>query len=134
MAYEALQSERLIVYLPKHHRLAAFQEISPQDLVGETFLAVANTAPVLRRLVDDYLKRSGVNIVDGYFSQFGAARNRRRGRGGDGAGPVPDLKKDEEWTNPKFFVPFGDIVAGLTEKRAVTIYDSWSEMWIAPAD
>jgi LysR family hca operon transcriptional activator len=49
--------------MPKNHRLAAFQEIDPQDLVGETFITAANSAPVLRRTIDDYLKRSGVNIT-----------------------------------------------------------------------
>src|SRR5262249_13798289 len=51
------------LYLPKSHRLAASQEISPQDLVGETFVTPARTAPVLRGAIDDYLKRSGVNIT-----------------------------------------------------------------------
>jgi LysR family hca operon transcriptional activator len=54
----------LVVYLPARHRLAAFQEISPQDLAGETFIiTAAKTGPVLRRVIDDYLKRSGVNIT-----------------------------------------------------------------------
>jgi LysR family hca operon transcriptional activator len=30
--------------------------------VGETFVGVAHTAPVVRAVVDDYLKRSGINI------------------------------------------------------------------------
>jgi PAS domain S-box-containing protein len=63
LAYETLLNLPLVVYMPKHHRLAAFQEIDPQDLVGETFITAANTGPVLRRTIDDYLKRSGVNIT-----------------------------------------------------------------------
>ena len=63
LAYETLLSLPFVVYLPKHHRLAAFQEIDPQDLVGETFITAANTSPVLRRTIDDYLKRCGVNIT-----------------------------------------------------------------------
>jgi LysR family hca operon transcriptional activator len=63
LAYETLLSLPFVVYLPKHHRLAAFQEIDPQDLVGETFITAANTGPVLRRTIDDYLKRSGVSIT-----------------------------------------------------------------------
>jgi PAS domain S-box-containing protein len=62
LAYETLLSLPFVVYLPKHHRLAAFQEIDPQDLIGETFITAANSGPVLRRTIDDYLKRSGVNI------------------------------------------------------------------------
>jgi DNA-binding transcriptional LysR family regulator len=37
--------------------------ISPGDLVGETFVGVSHTAPVLRAVIDDYLKRSGINIT-----------------------------------------------------------------------
>jgi len=64
LAYETLLRSPLVVYLPARHRLAAFQEISPQDLAGETFIiTAAKTGPVLRRVIDDYLKRSGVNIT-----------------------------------------------------------------------
>ena len=52
-----------MVILPGDHRLAALKAISPGDLVGETFVSVANTAPVLRGVIDNYLKRSGVNIT-----------------------------------------------------------------------
>jgi LysR family transcriptional regulator, hca operon transcriptional activator len=31
--------------------------------VGETFIAVSDTAPVLRAVIDNYLKRSGVDIT-----------------------------------------------------------------------
>ncbi|PWT83489.1 MAG: transcriptional regulator [Acidobacteria bacterium] len=63
LVYETLLRSPLVVCLPARHRLAAFQEVSPQDLVGETFITVAKTAPVLRQVIDDYLKRSGVNIT-----------------------------------------------------------------------
>jgi len=51
-----------MVVLPSDHRLAALKAISPQDLVGETFVTVSDTAPVLRVVINDYLKRSGINI------------------------------------------------------------------------
>jgi nitrogen-specific signal transduction histidine kinase/DNA-binding transcriptional LysR family regulator len=63
LVYETVHRSRLLAYVPKRHRLAAFEQISPHDLVGETFLAVANTAPVLRRAVDEYLRRSAVSIA-----------------------------------------------------------------------
>src|SRR4029453_253033 len=63
LAYEILLTSRFVVYIPKKHRLAAFQEINPQDLVGETLITAARSAPVLRRAIDDYLQRSGVNIT-----------------------------------------------------------------------
>ena len=49
--------------LPSDHRLAALKAISPKDLVGETFVTVSHTAPVLRGVIDNYLKRSGVKIT-----------------------------------------------------------------------
>jgi LysR family hca operon transcriptional activator len=63
LAFRLLVKEPLMVVLPSDHRLAALKAISPRDLVGETFVTVSDTAPVLRVLIDDYLKRSGVNIT-----------------------------------------------------------------------
>jgi LysR family hca operon transcriptional activator len=62
LAFRLLVKEPLLVVLPSNHRLAALKAISPGDLVGETFVGVADTAPVLRAVIDDYLKRSGINI------------------------------------------------------------------------
>jgi LysR family hca operon transcriptional activator len=62
LAFRLLVKEPLVVVLPSDHRLAARKTISPGDLVGETFVGVSHTAPVLRAIIDDYLKRSGVNI------------------------------------------------------------------------
>src|SRR5882762_1487045 len=63
LAYRVLVKEPLAVVLPSDHRLAALKAISPGDLVGETFVSVSKTAPVLRVVIDNYLKRSGVNIT-----------------------------------------------------------------------
>jgi len=63
LAYRFLVKEPLVVVLPSDHRLAALTAISPADLVGETFVTVAHTAPVLRGVIDNYLKRSGVHIT-----------------------------------------------------------------------
>ena len=63
LAYRVLVKEPLVVILPSDHRLASLKAISPTDFVGETFVAVSNTAPVLRVIIDNYLKRSGVNIT-----------------------------------------------------------------------
>ena len=52
-----------MVILPSDHHLAARQVISLRELVGETFVTVSHTAPVLRAAIDDYLKRSGINIT-----------------------------------------------------------------------
>jgi LysR family hca operon transcriptional activator len=63
LAFRPLVKEPLVVILPTDHRLAALKAISARDLAGETFVAVSNTAPVLRVVIDNYLKRSGVNIT-----------------------------------------------------------------------
>jgi len=66
LAYRVLVKEPLAVILPSDHRLAALKAISPRDLVGETFVTVSDTAPVLRVVIDNYLKRSGTNIRPAY--------------------------------------------------------------------
>src|ERR1700726_3393963 len=63
LAFRLLVKEPLVVVLPSDHRLAARKAISPGDLVGETFVGVSHTAPVLRAVIDNYLKRSGINIT-----------------------------------------------------------------------
>jgi LysR family hca operon transcriptional activator len=63
LAFRPLIKEPLVVVLPSDHRLAKRKAISPGDLVGEKFVGVSHTAPVLRGIIDDYLKRSGINIT-----------------------------------------------------------------------
>jgi LysR family transcriptional regulator, hca operon transcriptional activator len=63
LAFRLLVKEPLVVILPRDHHLAARHVINPGDLVGETFVIVSDTAPVLRAVIDDYLKRSGINIT-----------------------------------------------------------------------
>ena len=62
LAFRPLVKEPLVVILPSDYRLAALKAISPRDLVGETFVGVSDTAPVLRAVIDNYLKTSGVKI------------------------------------------------------------------------
>ena len=63
VAFKPLIKEPLVVVLPSDHRLAALKAIRPADLVGETLVSVSGTAPVLRAVIDDYLKRSGINVT-----------------------------------------------------------------------
>jgi LysR family hca operon transcriptional activator len=63
LAFRLLVKEPLMVILPSDHHLAALKAISPMDLEGETFVIVSGTAPVLRAVIDNYLKRSGINIT-----------------------------------------------------------------------
>jgi LysR family hca operon transcriptional activator len=63
LAFRLLVKEALVVILPSDHRLAALKAISPGDLAGETFVTVSHTAPVLRAIIDKYLKRSRINVT-----------------------------------------------------------------------
>ncbi len=63
LAFRLLVKEPLTVILPSDHRLAALKAISPKELASETFVIVSHTAPVLRAVIDNYLKRSGINIT-----------------------------------------------------------------------
>jgi LysR family hca operon transcriptional activator len=69
LIFHHLISERLEVFLPSDHRLAKQKAIALADLVGETFLSISGKAlgapgraPALRIVIDDYLKRSGLDI------------------------------------------------------------------------
>ncbi len=62
LIFKLVATEPFVVVLPSDHRLASHEAINPHDIVGETFIAVSNTAPVGRRVVDDYLRRSGIDI------------------------------------------------------------------------
>ena len=63
LQYKVARREPLVVILPGDHRLAGEAAIRPQALVGEIFIGVSQVAPVLRRVIDDYLSREGVEIV-----------------------------------------------------------------------
>jgi LysR family hca operon transcriptional activator len=62
LVYRVLVREPLIVVLPSDHRLASRKVIAPVDLVGEAFIGMADQAPVLRSLIEDYGRRSGVGL------------------------------------------------------------------------
>src|SRR6266403_661585 len=62
LVFKLVTREPLVVVLPSDHRLASHEAINPQDIAGETFISVSNTAPVLRVIIDDYLRRSGIDI------------------------------------------------------------------------
>jgi LysR family hca operon transcriptional activator len=66
LVYTLVTKEPLVVVLPSEHRLASHRAIDPRAIVGETFISVSKNAPVLRLVVDDYLKRFGLEIVASY--------------------------------------------------------------------
>jgi LysR family hca operon transcriptional activator len=61
LIYKVVTKEPLVVILPSDHRLASRKVIGPKEIAGETFISVSNTAPVLRTVIDNYLKRSGID-------------------------------------------------------------------------
>src|ERR1700730_9324341 len=63
LAFRLLVKEPLVVVLPSSHRLAALKAISPQDLMGETFVTVSHNAPVLPGIIYTNRKRAGIKIT-----------------------------------------------------------------------
>ncbi len=62
LMFKVVATEPFVVVLPSDHRLSSYEAINPHDMVGETFVAISNTAPVGRKVVDDYLRHSGIDI------------------------------------------------------------------------
>jgi LysR family transcriptional regulator, hca operon transcriptional activator len=60
LIYKVVTREPLVVVLPSDHRLAARDVIDPREIAGEPRLSVSKTAPALRIVIDDYLKRMGI--------------------------------------------------------------------------
>ncbi|MGO1074999.1 LysR family transcriptional regulator [Inquilinus sp. CA228] len=60
--YRVIVKEPLMVGLPSDHRLASQDAIALQDLAGETFIGMSNTAPTLRAIIDDHLGSSGLDL------------------------------------------------------------------------
>jgi LysR family hca operon transcriptional activator len=62
LEYRVIVREPIVAVLPSDHRLASRKAIGLQDIVGETFLSLSNTAPTLQAVIDVYLERSGIDI------------------------------------------------------------------------
>jgi LysR family transcriptional regulator, hca operon transcriptional activator len=62
LVYRRVTTEPLIVVFPSDHRLASRDAVEPREIVGESFIIPSNTAPTLRVVIEDYLKRSGLDI------------------------------------------------------------------------
>jgi LysR family transcriptional regulator, hca operon transcriptional activator len=60
--YRVIVQEPLMVALPSDHRLASQDAIALQDIAGETFIGMSNTAPTLRAIIDEYLEQSGLGL------------------------------------------------------------------------
>jgi LysR family hca operon transcriptional activator len=62
LTYRLVAEESLVAVLPSDHRLATRDEVGVRDLVGETFIAVSTTAPVVRAIINEFISRSGLDI------------------------------------------------------------------------
>ena len=60
--YKIVSQEPIVVVLPSDHRLAARSAIAIEDIAGETFLGMSRTAPVLQQIINNYLRRAGIEI------------------------------------------------------------------------
>lgn len=63
LIYRTVTKEPLVAFMPSDHRLASREAIRVKEIVGEVFISVSNTAPVLRVVIDEYLRRSGIDIT-----------------------------------------------------------------------
>ena len=63
LIYRRVIAEPFIVVFPSDHRLAAHDAIELREFVDETFLIPSKTAPTSRLVIEDYLKRSGLDII-----------------------------------------------------------------------
>jgi LysR family hca operon transcriptional activator len=63
LEYKLVAEEPLVVILPRDHPLASHAAIDPHDLVGQIFIGISSVPRVLRAVVDDYLKRCGIEIL-----------------------------------------------------------------------
>jgi LysR family hca operon transcriptional activator len=60
--YKIVTHEPIVVVMPSDHRLAARKAIAIQDIAAETFLGMSKTAPALQHVINDYLRRAGIEI------------------------------------------------------------------------
>jgi LysR family hca operon transcriptional activator len=63
LEFRLVTREKLVVILPSDHRLARHKAVSLRDIAGEAFISVSRTAPALRTVILDTLKRSGLAIT-----------------------------------------------------------------------
>jgi len=63
LTYKTVTREPFVVFMPSDHRLASHAAIRVQEIVGEKFIMISNTAPVPRMVIEEYLRRSDIDIT-----------------------------------------------------------------------
>jgi LysR family transcriptional regulator, hca operon transcriptional activator len=62
LEYKVVLKEPLMVILPSDHRLAHHKAIDVHELARETFIGISTVPRVLRAVIADYLKRTGIEL------------------------------------------------------------------------
>jgi LysR family hca operon transcriptional activator len=60
LIYKVVTKENLVLVLPSDHPLASQAVIAIEDVAQETFIGMSKTAPSLQIIIDEYLKRNGI--------------------------------------------------------------------------
>jgi LysR family hca operon transcriptional activator len=63
LIYRHVITEPFVVIFRSDHRLAGRDAIELREIVGETFIIPSKTAPTSRLVIEDYLKRSSLDII-----------------------------------------------------------------------
>jgi LysR family transcriptional regulator, hca operon transcriptional activator len=63
LVFRTVTREPLTLVLPSDHRLAAAERIALDQVAGDPFINVSATAPALRAVIDDYIRRTGLEIA-----------------------------------------------------------------------
>jgi LysR family hca operon transcriptional activator len=64
LEFKIVTNEPLFALLPADHRLASRRSIRLNDLAGKPFISFPKAyAPALRRVIDDHLARSGIDLA-----------------------------------------------------------------------
>ncbi len=62
LVFKTMTQEPLMVVLPSDSALAAHERIAVAEIAGQPFIDVSKTAPALRAVIDDYIRRLGLDI------------------------------------------------------------------------
>jgi LysR family hca operon transcriptional activator len=66
LVYRRVRTEPLILVFPSDHRLTARSAIKLREIKGEPFIKPSKTAPTLRKIIEDSLKRAGLDARANY--------------------------------------------------------------------
>jgi LysR family hca operon transcriptional activator len=62
LEYKVVMQEPLVVVLPRDHRMASRKAIPLREIAGETFIGMSSAAPTLQLVIEEYLRRSSIDL------------------------------------------------------------------------